>query len=47
MTPRMRIVMMKSLARGGFEVIPDKRLAAVEADLGLIKVSDSYSGGGP
>jgi hypothetical protein len=40
--PRMRIVLMKSLARGGFEVISDKRLAAVEADLGLIKVSDNY-----
>jgi hypothetical protein len=43
MAPRLRIVIMKSLARGGFTVIPDKKLAAVEADLGLIKVSDSYS----
>ena len=33
----------KSLARGGFTIVPDKKLAAIEADLGLIKVSDSYS----
>src|SRR5215207_6933703 len=43
MAPRLRIVIMKSLARGGFGVVADKKLAAVEADLGLIKVSDSYS----
>ena len=43
MAPRLRIVVMKSLARGGFTVVPDKKLAAIEADLGLIKVSDSYS----
>ena len=43
MAPRLRIVIQKSLARGGFVVVPDKKLAAVEADLGLIKVSDSYT----
>ena len=43
MAPRLRIVVTKSLARGGFTVVPDKKLAAIEADLGLIKVSDSYS----
>ncbi len=43
MAPRLRIVVTKSLARGGFTVVPDKKLAAIEADLGLIKVSDSYT----
>jgi hypothetical protein len=43
MAPRLRIVVQKSLARGGFTIVPDKKLAAIEADLGLIKVSDSYS----
>ena len=40
---RPRIVVQKSLASGGIEVVPDKKLAMVEADLGLIKVSDSYT----
>lgn len=41
---KYRIAVMKSLYAAGFEVIPDRTLVKVEADLGLRSVSDSYSG---
>jgi hypothetical protein len=42
--PKYRIAVMKSLYAAGFEVIPDKTLVKVEADLGLQSVSQSYGG---
>src|SRR5687768_5925878 len=42
--PKYRIAVMKSLYAAGFEVIPDKTLVKVEADLGLQSVSQSYAG---
>jgi hypothetical protein len=43
---RLRVVIWKGVARQGIEVLSDKKVAAVEADLGLIKVSDSYAAAG-
>ena len=40
---KVRAAIIRGLLKNGIEVIPDKRIAAVEADLGLIKVSDSYA----
>ena len=33
---------MKRWLAAGIEVVPDKQLAMVEADLGLIRVSENY-----
>ncbi len=41
---KYRIAVMKSVYRQGIDVVPDRQLAKVEADLGLQKVSDSWSG---
>jgi hypothetical protein len=41
---KYRIAVMKSVYREGIDVIPDKQLIKVEADLGLQRVADSYSG---
>jgi hypothetical protein len=41
---KYRIAVMKSVYRSGIDVVPDKTLVKVEADLGLQKVSDSYTG---
>jgi hypothetical protein len=41
---KYRIAVMKSVFHSGIDVVPDKTLVKVEADLGLQKVSDSYTG---
>jgi hypothetical protein len=38
---KVRLAVIRGLLKNGIEVVPDKKVAAVEADLGLIKVSDS------
>jgi hypothetical protein len=38
---KVRLAVIRGLLKNGIEVVPDKKIAAVEADLGLIKVSDS------
>src|SRR5688572_15282966 len=40
---KVRAAVIRGLLKNGIEVVPDKRIAALEADLGLIKVSDSYA----
>ena len=40
---KVRAAIIRGLLKNGIEVVPDKRIAAIEADLGLIKVSDSYA----
>jgi hypothetical protein len=40
---KVRLAVIRGLLKNGIEVVPDKRIAALEADLGLIKVSDSYA----
>jgi hypothetical protein len=40
---KVRAAIIRGLLKNGIEVVPDKRVAAIEADLGLIKVSDSYA----
>lgn len=39
---RFRQMVQASLGKQGVELIPDKKVASVEADLGLIAVSDGY-----
>jgi hypothetical protein len=40
--PRVRAVVAKALTRSGMLVVSDKRLAAIEADLGLVRVAENY-----
>jgi hypothetical protein len=40
--PRVRAVVAKALMKSGLTVVTDKKLAAIEADLGLVKVSENY-----
>jgi hypothetical protein len=40
--PRVRAVVAKALTRSGLTVVSDKRLAAIEADLGLVRVAENY-----
>src|SRR3954464_15196413 len=40
---KFRLVVTRVLAKGGGDVLPDKKVATTEPDLGLLQVSDNYA----